>query len=30
MTWNAAVETGGMLVGKKVRIEIESEIVLAG
>jgi polyisoprenoid-binding protein YceI len=28
MTWNAALETGGVLVSKKVRIEIESEAVL--
>jgi polyisoprenoid-binding protein YceI len=29
MTWNVAVETGGLLVGKKVRIEIDAEILLA-
>jgi polyisoprenoid-binding protein YceI len=29
MTWNMAVETGGLLVGKKVRIEIDAEITLA-
>jgi len=29
MTWNVAVETGGLLVGKKVRIEIDAEIILA-
>src|SRR3990172_6006921 len=29
MTWNMAVETGGLLVGKKVRIEIDAEINLA-
>ena len=23
MTWNAALETGGVLVGKKIKIEIE-------
>ena len=28
LTWNQALETGGVLVGKKVRIEIESETVL--
>jgi polyisoprenoid-binding protein YceI len=28
MTWNVAVETGGVLVGKKVKIEIETEILL--
>ncbi len=27
MTWNAALETGGVLVGKKVKIEIEIEAV---
>ncbi|HJT37416.1 MAG TPA: YceI family protein [Actinomycetota bacterium] len=26
MTWNAALETGGVLVGKKVQIEIEVEL----
>ena len=30
MTWNVAVETGGLLVGKKVRIEIDAEINPAG
>ena len=29
MTWNVAVETGGLLVGKKVKIEIDAEINLA-
>jgi polyisoprenoid-binding protein YceI len=29
MTWNMAVETGGLLVGKKVRIEIDAEITPA-
>jgi polyisoprenoid-binding protein YceI len=29
MTWNVAVETGGLLVGKKVQLEIDAEIVLA-
>jgi polyisoprenoid-binding protein YceI len=29
MTWNVAVETGGLLVGKKVRIEIDAEILLS-
>jgi polyisoprenoid-binding protein YceI len=29
MTWNMAVETGGLLVGKKVRIEIDAEILEA-
>lgn len=28
MTWNAALEAGGVLVGKKVKIEIEAEAVL--
>lgn len=28
MTWNAALETGGVLVGKRVKIEIEAEAVL--
>ncbi len=28
MTWNAVVETGGLLVGKKVTIEIEAELNL--
>jgi polyisoprenoid-binding protein YceI len=28
MTWNVAVETGGWLVSKKVRIEIETELLL--
>jgi polyisoprenoid-binding protein YceI len=28
MTWNMAVETGGVLVGKKVHIEIDAEITL--
>jgi polyisoprenoid-binding protein YceI len=28
MTWNVAVETGGWLVGKKVTIEIETELLL--
>ena len=28
MTWNAALETGGVLVGKRVKIEIEAEVVL--
>lgn len=28
MTWNMAVETGGLLVGKKVKIEIETELEL--
>lgn len=28
MTWNMAVETGGLLVGKRVRIEIETELDL--
>lgn len=26
VTWNMAVETGGLLVGKKVRLEIEAEL----
>ena len=28
MTWNVAVETGGLLVGKRVQIEIETELHL--
>ncbi|HSD49566.1 MAG TPA: YceI family protein, partial [Actinomycetota bacterium] len=28
MTWNVAVETGGLLVGKKVQIEIDVEALL--
>jgi len=28
MTWNMAVETGGLLVGKRVRLEIEAELNL--
>ena len=28
MTWNVALETGGVVVSKKIRIEIESEAVL--
>jgi polyisoprenoid-binding protein YceI len=28
ITWNAPLETGGVLVGKKVKIEIEAEAVL--
>ena len=28
LTWNAALETGGVMVSKKIRIEIESEAVL--
>lgn len=28
LTWNLAVETGGMLVGKKVRLEIDTELQL--
>lgn len=27
MTWNAVIETGGLLVGKKVQIELEIEAV---
>ena len=27
LTWNVALETGGVLVGKKVKIEIEGEAV---
>ena len=30
MTWNAALEAGGVLVGKKVKIEIEAELVRSG
>jgi len=30
ITWNAALEGGGVLVGKKVKIEIEGEAVLQG
>ena len=28
LTWNAALETGGVLVGKTVKIEIDAELVL--
>ena len=28
LTWNAALETGGVLVGKRIRLEIETETVL--
>jgi len=28
LTWNQALETGGLLVSKKIRIEIETETVL--
>jgi len=28
ITWNMAVETGGLLVGKKAQIEIDAEINL--
>jgi polyisoprenoid-binding protein YceI len=28
LTWNMAVETGGMLVGKRVKLEIETELNL--
>ena len=28
LTWNAALETGGVVVSKNIRIEIESEAVL--
>jgi polyisoprenoid-binding protein YceI len=27
MTWNAALETGGVLVGKKIKLEIEAEAI---
>jgi polyisoprenoid-binding protein YceI len=30
LTWNAALETGGVMVSKNIRIEIESEAVLQG
>jgi polyisoprenoid-binding protein YceI len=30
LTWNQALETGGVMVGKKVDIEIEAEIVKQG
>jgi polyisoprenoid-binding protein YceI len=30
LTWNVAVETGGWLVGRRVRIEIETELELEG
>jgi len=29
LTWNVAVETGGLLVGRKVRIEIDTELHLS-
>jgi polyisoprenoid-binding protein YceI len=28
LTWNVAVETGGVLVGRKVRLEIDAELLL--
>jgi polyisoprenoid-binding protein YceI len=28
LTWNVAVETGGVLVGRRVQIEIETELLL--
>jgi polyisoprenoid-binding protein YceI len=28
LTWNAALETGGVLVGDKVKIEVELEAIL--
>lgn len=27
LTWNVALETGGLLVGEKVKIEIEAELI---
>lgn len=30
LTWNVALETGGVLVGKSIRIEIDTELVHAG
>jgi polyisoprenoid-binding protein YceI len=30
MTWNAALETGGVLVGKKISVEIEAEAIRQG
>ena len=27
MTWNQALETGGVMVGKKIKIEIEGEAI---
>ncbi len=27
LTWNVALETGGVLVGKKIKIEIEGEAI---
>ena len=27
ITWNVALETGGVMVGKKVKIEIEGEAI---
>lgn len=30
LTWNAALETGGVLVSKRIRLEIETETVLRG
>jgi len=29
LTWNVALESGGMLVSKKIQLEIEAEIVPA-
>jgi polyisoprenoid-binding protein YceI len=28
LTWNMAVETGGVLVGKTVKLEIDAELLL--
>ncbi|MCB1002683.1 MAG: YceI family protein, partial [Acidimicrobiales bacterium] len=30
LTWNVALETGGVLVGKSITIEIDTELVHAG
>ena len=30
LTWNVALETGGVLVGKKIALEIDTELVYEG
>ncbi len=30
LTWNVALETGGVLVGRKIKIEIEGEAIRQG
>jgi polyisoprenoid-binding protein YceI len=29
LTWNAALETGGVLVGNEIKIQIEAQAILA-